>query len=164
MVGVPLHDDAELRSVLEVGRGNRTILYNIKATRPPPLVPRSRVFEVDERSYYDGTIARAADPAAVAPIAAVLAEAGIAAVAICFLHAYANDLSLTESELYYCRKARAEGASRGRYARAGRRRSTAQRRRLATLRALRQNGSRPRIPTSRSRSRIWRRTARPSRH
>jgi N-methylhydantoinase A/oxoprolinase/acetone carboxylase beta subunit len=58
-------------------------------------------------SYYDGTIARAADPAAVAPIAAVLAEAGIAAVAICFLHAYANDLSLTESELYYCRKARA---------------------------------------------------------
>jgi hypothetical protein len=50
-----------------VGRGNRTIRYNIKATRPPPLVPRSRAFEVGGRSYYDGTIARAADPAAVAP-------------------------------------------------------------------------------------------------
>ncbi len=78
------------RDVLEVGRGNRTILYNIKATRPPPLVPRSRVFEIDERAWHDGTIARAADPAAVARIAAALAEAGVEAVAICFLHAYAN--------------------------------------------------------------------------
>src|SRR5580700_8593840 len=32
---------AGFRDVLEVGRGNRTVLYNIKATRPPPLVPRS---------------------------------------------------------------------------------------------------------------------------
>jgi N-methylhydantoinase A len=53
---------AGFRDVLEVGRDNRTILSNIKAVRPPPLVtPCSRVFEIDERSYYDGTIARAAD-------------------------------------------------------------------------------------------------------
>src|SRR3954452_7485078 len=38
------------RDVLVVGRGNRTILYNIKAVRPPPLVPRSRIHEVRERT------------------------------------------------------------------------------------------------------------------
>jgi N-methylhydantoinase A len=82
---------AGFRDVLEVGRGNRTVLYNIKATRPPPLVPRSLVFEVGERSYHDGTIARALDPKEVADIAARLAALGIEAVAICFLHSYAND-------------------------------------------------------------------------
>jgi N-methylhydantoinase A len=79
------------RDVLEVGRGNRTILYNIKAVRPKPLVPRSRVYEVDERALYDGTIARKLDPDQVREISAALAEAGIEAVAICFLHAYANE-------------------------------------------------------------------------
>ena len=48
--------------MLEVGRGNRTILYNIKAVRPPPLVPRSRVYEVDERTLYDGTVVPRARP------------------------------------------------------------------------------------------------------
>ena len=36
------------RDVLIVGRGNRTSLYDIKAVRPPPLVERARVLEVDE--------------------------------------------------------------------------------------------------------------------
>src|SRR3989442_11488863 len=46
------------RDVLEVGRGNRTVLYNIKATRPRSLVPRSLCFEVDERTLFDGTVLR----------------------------------------------------------------------------------------------------------
>jgi N-methylhydantoinase A len=79
------------RDVLEVGRGNRTILYNIKAVRPKPLVPRSHVYEVDERTLYDGTITRKLDPDQVSKIAAALADSGIEAVAICFLHAYANE-------------------------------------------------------------------------
>jgi N-methylhydantoinase A len=79
------------RDVLEVGRGNRTILYNIKAVRPKPLVPRSRVYEIDERTLYDGTITRKLDPDEVRKITAALAEAGIEAVAICFLHAYADE-------------------------------------------------------------------------
>ncbi len=79
------------RDVLEVGRGNRTILYNIKATRPPPLVPRSRVFEVAERTFNDGTVPRAVECQEVAAIAARLKQLGIEAVAICYLHAYAND-------------------------------------------------------------------------
>jgi N-methylhydantoinase A len=82
---------AGFRDVLEVGRGNRTVLYNIKATRPPPLVPRSLVFEVAERTFYDGTVARVVEPDEVARIAEQLAALGIEAVAICFLHSYAND-------------------------------------------------------------------------
>ncbi len=79
------------RDVLEVGRGNRTILYNIKATRPPPLVPRSAVFEVTERTLYDGTVSRAVEREEVAAIAAELKRRRVEAVAICYLHAYAND-------------------------------------------------------------------------
>ena len=79
------------RDVLEVGRGNRVVLYNIKATRPPPLVPRSRVYEAAERTLYDGSIRHAVDREEITAIAAKLAQLGIEAVAICFLHSYVND-------------------------------------------------------------------------
>jgi N-methylhydantoinase A len=79
------------RDVLQVGRGNRVILYNIKATRPPFLVPRSLCVEVDERTLFDGTVARALDAPALEATVRGLAARGIEAVAICFLHAYAND-------------------------------------------------------------------------
>jgi N-methylhydantoinase A len=79
------------RDVLEVGRGNRVVLYNIKATRPPPLVPRSRIYEAAERTLYDGSIRLAVDREEIAAISAKLAEHGIEAVAICFLHSYANN-------------------------------------------------------------------------
>ncbi|MBI1735317.1 MAG: hydantoinase/oxoprolinase family protein [Candidatus Rokubacteria bacterium] len=79
------------RDVLEVGRGNRVVLYNIKATRPPFLVPRSLCLEVDERTRFDGTVARELDAAPVEATVRALAARGIEAIAICFLHAYAND-------------------------------------------------------------------------
>src|SRR5579875_3169955 len=79
------------RDVLEVGRGNRTVLYNIKATRPPSLIPRSRIFEVDERVLHDGTVRRAVEPEEIAVVAERLKSLGVEAVAICYLHAYAND-------------------------------------------------------------------------
>ena len=79
------------RDVLEVGRGNRVVLYNIKATRPPFLVPRSRCIEVDERTLFDGTVARELDVAAVEAAVRSLVARGVEAIAICFLHAYAND-------------------------------------------------------------------------
>src|SRR5207237_1100814 len=52
------------RDVLEVGRGNRVVLYDIKATRPPGLVPRSLRLEVNERTLCDGTVLRAPAPRA----------------------------------------------------------------------------------------------------
>jgi N-methylhydantoinase A len=79
------------RDVLEVGRGNRTVLYDVKATRPPALVERALRFEVDERTLFDGSVARAVDAAEVERLAARVGGAGIESIAVCYLHAYVND-------------------------------------------------------------------------
>ena len=79
------------RDVLEVGRGNRLVLYDIKATRPPALVPRTLRLEVDERTLFDGTVLRAVAPQDLERVVQALREAGVEAVAVCYLHAYAND-------------------------------------------------------------------------
>lgn len=78
------------KDVLIVGRGNRMAMYNIKAPPIQPLLSRSRCLEVDERMKADGTVLRPLDEAQVNRVADELIEAGIDAVAICFLHSYAN--------------------------------------------------------------------------
>jgi N-methylhydantoinase A len=78
------------RDVLVVGRGNRMAIYNIKAPPNRPLVPRSRCFEVRERLQVDGATTVPLDEEGVAAIGRHLAGAGIEAVAVCFLHSYAN--------------------------------------------------------------------------
>jgi N-methylhydantoinase A len=77
------------RDVLVVGRGNRTLLYDIKAQRPEPLVARSSIHEVDERALADGTVRRPIEDLEIDTLAAALAADGVEAVAVCFLHAYA---------------------------------------------------------------------------
>ncbi len=76
------------RDVLELGRGNRTVLYDMAHHPPPPLVPRSRVHEVDERTLMDGTVLRTPDPEAIRATADRIAAQGAEAVAVCFLHSY----------------------------------------------------------------------------
>ena len=44
------------RDILITGRGNRTLMYNIKATAPEPLVARDRCFEIAERVDVNGTV------------------------------------------------------------------------------------------------------------
>jgi len=78
------------RDVVEVGRGNRIDLYDIKAVRPKSLVPRSLVFEVPERMLHDGSVLAALDTAAVRRAVAAMKRQGVTSLAICFLHAYAN--------------------------------------------------------------------------
>ena len=78
------------RDVLVVGRGNRTTLYDIKTIRPPPLVPRQHILEVDERMTGSGDIHLALDEDQVALACKRLKEMGVEAVAVCFLHSYAN--------------------------------------------------------------------------
>jgi len=78
------------RDVLIVGRGNRTSLYDIKAVRPPPLVERARVLEVDERMTAAGDVHLPLNEDHVAAACARLADEGVEAIAVCFLHSYAN--------------------------------------------------------------------------
>ena len=78
------------RDVLELGRGNRPEVYNLLYKPPKPLVPRYLRFEVPERVSHRGEVLTPLDDDATRAVAERLKERGVAAVAICFLHAYAN--------------------------------------------------------------------------
>ena len=77
------------RDVYELGRANRPDMYNVRYRQPTPLVPRRWVFEIDERVAADGSPLVVPDADAVRSLGRRLA-ADFDAVAICFLHSYAN--------------------------------------------------------------------------
>jgi N-methylhydantoinase A len=64
-------------------------MYNVRYRPPTPLVLRRSIFEVDERLAADGTVVRPVDADGVRDLGNTLAES-YDAVAICFLHSYAN--------------------------------------------------------------------------
>lgn len=78
------------RDVLEMRRLRIPELYNLAYRKPPPLVPRRNRFEVDERVSARGAIRRPLDAAEIRTIATLLRERDIEAVAVCFIHSYAN--------------------------------------------------------------------------
>jgi len=86
------------RDVYEVGRTDREPMYDFKYRRPQTLVPRSLVFEVPERLRFDGSEIAPFDPAAATTVAQRIREAGASAVAVCFLHSYANPAHELEME------------------------------------------------------------------
>lgn len=78
------------RDILEIARQSRPDLYNFWAQRPLPPIPRHLVYELDERVYFDGQIAREIDPEEVKALAGVLRQEKVESVAVCFLHSYKN--------------------------------------------------------------------------
>ena len=76
--------------VLEIGRQNRPRLYEVEPQKPLPLIPRDLRFELTERTAADGTVLVRPTTAELDQLARSLADAGVEAVAICFLHSYAN--------------------------------------------------------------------------
>ncbi len=76
--------------VLEIGRHFRRLVYANKAEERALLVPRARRYGIAERVRADGTVERALDVEGVRAAARRAGEAGATAVAICFLHSYAN--------------------------------------------------------------------------
>jgi len=82
---------AGFRDVLEIGRQNRSAIYDLSVTRPAPLARREDRFVVNERRDADGRVLRALDLAEIDAIAETLAERGIQTVAIGLLHAYVDD-------------------------------------------------------------------------
>ena len=76
--------------VLEIGRQNRPRLYEVEPQKPEPLIPRELRFELSERTAADGTVLVRPDADELEQIARSLIDAGVEAVAICFLHSYAN--------------------------------------------------------------------------
>jgi N-methylhydantoinase A len=79
---------AGFRDVLELRRLRIPHMYDPFWRKPAPLVPRRLRFELDERVLADGSVVRAAEPAAIRAIAAALREAQVESVAVCLLHSY----------------------------------------------------------------------------
>ncbi len=78
------------RDVLEIQRALRWSMYDVQLQKPEPLVPRSLAFEVSERMLPDGSVHVALDEDELRSVAAELRAAGARAVAVTFLHSYAN--------------------------------------------------------------------------
>ena len=83
---------AGFRDVLDIAMERRYDLFDLRLVFAEPVVPRALRFEIDERLGHDGRVMTALDPAAAVAGARELVERhGIEALAICFLHSYADD-------------------------------------------------------------------------
>ncbi len=78
------------RDVLEIARGNRPDLFNFRFRKPVAFVPRAWRLEVAERTDHKGRVVTAVDRKSVADAVAFLRAEKIEALAVSFLHAYAN--------------------------------------------------------------------------
>ena len=79
------------RDILEIGRENRYDLYDLAIELPQPLAPRAWRREVRERLRADGEVVTPLAAEQATQEAAALRQAGVASLAVCFLHAHVND-------------------------------------------------------------------------
>lgn len=79
---------AGFSDVVEIGRQDRPSLYDPEASRPPPLVPATLRFEVDERVTATGRVL--APPRGVDEVVSAVAAAAPEAVAVSLLGSFAR--------------------------------------------------------------------------
>jgi N-methylhydantoinase A len=77
------------RDVLEIGRQDRPSLYDLGATKPEPLVPRRRRYELTERAS-PVSIEIPIEEAQIQALAEEISNSDIESVAVCLLHSYAH--------------------------------------------------------------------------
>ncbi|MGC6329007.1 hydantoinase/oxoprolinase family protein [Rhizorhabdus sp. FW153] len=78
------------RDVLEIARGNRPDLFNFVFKKPAPFVERYLRVELTERTTFKGDVTTPVDLAPLGPMIDRFRADGVGAIAVCFLHAYAN--------------------------------------------------------------------------
>jgi N-methylhydantoinase A len=78
------------RDIYEIGRVNRPESYNLFFKRHEPLITRDLRYEVRERIDAAGTVLIGLDDDEVRAAVAAAVDAGAQAIAILFLHSYAN--------------------------------------------------------------------------
>ncbi|HEX5273838.1 MAG TPA: hydantoinase/oxoprolinase family protein [Candidatus Rubrimentiphilum sp.] len=81
---------AGFRDVIEIGRQNRSEVYNLFVTRPKPLVARGDRIAVRERMDYRGNVLVALDQDEIERAIAAVRERNPASIAVGFLHSYVN--------------------------------------------------------------------------
>ncbi|MDQ0338749.1 N-methylhydantoinase A [Caldalkalibacillus uzonensis] len=78
------------RDVLEIGRGNRPDLFNVRYEKPKPFVPRYLRQEVEERLNYKGEVLVPLNRGQVKDIIDYFKKEEVEAIAVSYLHSYAN--------------------------------------------------------------------------
>ncbi|MYH57743.1 MAG: hydantoinase/oxoprolinase family protein, partial [Boseongicola sp. SB0675_bin_26] len=78
------------RDTLEIARGNRPDFFNLHYEKPVPFVPRHLRAELPGRMTYTGTERTPLDLSGLPAILDTFRAEGVEAVAISFLHSYAN--------------------------------------------------------------------------
>src|SRR5207244_10018324 len=76
------------RDIIEMCEGLKDDRYNLRMPPPIPLVPRALRIGVRERLRFDGTVEIPLSRASLASGVRKLRQAGVDAVAVCYLHAY----------------------------------------------------------------------------
>lgn len=88
---VALVTTSGFRDIIEIGRQNRSELYNLFVERPRPLVAREDRLTVRERIGASGAVLAPLDERSLELACAQLQKRDVAAVAVCLLNSYAND-------------------------------------------------------------------------
>jgi N-methylhydantoinase A len=91
------------RDTLEIARGNRPDFFNLHYEKPKPFVPRYLRSELPGRISYKGEELKPLDLSGLPAILDDFRREGVEAVAICFLHSYAN-ISHEQATLVEVRK------------------------------------------------------------
>jgi N-methylhydantoinase A len=78
------------RDTLEIARGNRPDFFNLHYKKPAPFVPRYLRRELTGRVSYTGEELKPLDLTPLSGIVEDFKAEGVEAVAVCFLHSYAN--------------------------------------------------------------------------
>ena len=89
-VSVGLITTEGFRDTLEIARGNRPDFFNLHYVKPAPFVPRHLRAEVPGRMTYQGAERAPLELSGLPDILDGFRAEGVAAVAICLLHGYAN--------------------------------------------------------------------------
>ena len=78
------------RDTLEIGRQRRPAFYNLDVSKPEPPVTRDCIHEVPGRLSEIGMEVTPLDEDGIRTAVSKLRDSGVEAIAICFMHAYAN--------------------------------------------------------------------------
>src|SRR5262245_51941549 len=86
------------RDVLEIGRIRMPEMFDLTWSKPKPLVPRRHRLEVTERIAADGAVVEPLQENDVVRAAQQLIDAGIEAIAVCFINSYRNPVHEQRAE------------------------------------------------------------------
>ncbi|MFC7393786.1 hydantoinase/oxoprolinase family protein [Scopulibacillus cellulosilyticus] len=85
------------RDVLEIARGNRPDLFNVRYNKPKPFVERHLRQEIEERLNYKGEILTPLNKEQIKEIITYFKKEQVEAIAVSYLHAYVNPIHERET-------------------------------------------------------------------